>query len=754
MKTKNLKFRFIICFIILAIVTSTINFKNIYAGISSNLPVSYIDDNFPASYMPYINALKAEHPNWIFKAVHTGLDWNMVVSHESYEVDQGISLVEDIYGAEWKKDGQNYYMDGNYVIASKGAVAYVLDPRNFINNNGIFMFEALRFIEGVHTPAAVQGVIASTPMGASYKDKYKLYGEWKNLGTTYADLIYSISKEVGVNPVHIASRIRQENSGNIINNVLINGDYGVYNFFNIGAYDNRQNGTTAVTNGVNTARARGWTSVSASIRGGVEEINNKYIRWGQNTIYFERFDVNNPGQAKYLLGTGYMTNIFAPSSEAYITYKAYANCGMLNNAFEFDIPVYENMPQYAISTPMASDISFIDDNTLVYLDDPSDTGVTDAFSVRSGPDSSYPTIDVIVEQREGGENRTKFTRIGIGQNTLYDKIQLTDGRIGYVQHRWLYPYTYTQVENVTLDTTYVELHEGQSIKLNATVSPENAQNKNVSWSSSDTNVAEVDQNGNVIAKSNGVVTITVKTQDMSKTAICTINVVGVKVTSVSFPVKEYSMNVGDSITLYPAIEPQNATNRGYKLNLSSEALASLNNNTITALKSGTLIVGVVTEDGNFSDQATIVIKDKTPIVAEKYVNISSPLKVNSDIITGVNVGSTVLNIKSHIDTNDEYTIKDIKGNIMADDGVIGTGAYIEFNNLSQKYHIIVYGDVDGNGTLNARDLLMLQRYILGSVSLNEYQTKASIIDKVSETPRAVDLLKIQRAILGMYVIEQ
>ena len=49
---------------------------------------------------------------------------------------------------------------------------------------------------------------------------------------------------------------------------------------------------------------------------------------------------------------------------------------------------------------------------------------------------------------------------------------------------------------------------------------------------------------------------------------------------------------------------------------------------------------------------------------------------------------------------------------------------------------------------------MLQRYILGKTELNEYQVKASIIDKVSDIPKAADLLKIQRAILGMYVIEQ
>ena len=77
MKTKNLKFKGIIAVLIVCIITSTINFHKVEATLNSNLPVSYIDDNFPDSYLPYINAMKAKNPNWSFKAVNTGLDWNL-----------------------------------------------------------------------------------------------------------------------------------------------------------------------------------------------------------------------------------------------------------------------------------------------------------------------------------------------------------------------------------------------------------------------------------------------------------------------------------------------------------------------------------------------------------------------------------------------------------------------------------------------------------------------------------------------------
>ena len=80
--------------------------------------------------------------------------------------------------------------------------------------------------------------------------------------------------------------------------------------------------------------------------------------------------------------------------------------------------------------------------------------------------------------------------------------------------------------------------------------------------------------------------------------------------------------------------------------------------------------------------------------------------------------------------------------------------FLDGSDVAKEYTIIVYGDVDGSGTINARDLLMLQRYLLGKVQIKEIQVKAAIIDKVSQSPKAADLLKIQRHILGKYTIEQ
>ena len=751
MKRKNLKFKGIILLLVICIITSTINFQEVKGAIYSNLPVSYIDENFPSSYMPYINALKEKHPNWVFKAVHTGLDWNTVLSHESYEVNEGISLVEDIYGAEWKRDGQNYYQDGNYVTASKQAVAYVVDPRNFINENGIFQFEVLSYNGATQSVNAVQSVLAATPMGGQYKDKYKSYGTWHDLGTTYAELIHSISEDVGINPVHIASRIRQENSGNIINGSLINGDYGVYNFFNIGAYD--ANGQSAVTNGLNYARDQVWTSVSAALRGGIEYIYSKYIKWGQDTIYFERFDVNNPGTAQWLLGTGYMTNIFGPKGEALITYNAYNSYNMIDSPFEFHIPVYENMPEEVASMPVPSDVYFIEDDTRVYLDDPSDSGATDEFWIRTGPDTVSTILEVLYETVDGGENRTKFTRIGIGQNTLYDKIQYDDGRIGYILKKWVYEYKYNEVESVSLNTTYSNLNVGDTLKLTATINPSNADNKNVKWTSSDPSVATVDSNGNVKGIKTGIATITVTTEDKAKTAICTVNVVSNKVTGITLDKTNYILHIGDSLAITPTITPSTATNTNYVVTSSNSDVVSVKNNIITANNLGEATLTFKTEDGGYTVTAKVTVTNE-----DKDIYVDESLRLEGNILSKIDLNNNLVsNLKNKITTNYDITVINIDGEELSDDDKVGTGTKIQFKqngNIVDEYIVVIYGDVDGSGVINARDLLMLQRYILGKVELENIQIKASIIDKVSQAPKAVDLLKIQRHILGKYVIEQ
>ena len=78
--------------------------------------------------------------------------------------------------------------------------------------------------------------------------------------------------------------------------------------------------------------------------------------------------------------------------------------------------------------------------------------------------------------------------------------------------------------SVSLDKTALTMKVGEEKALTATVLPENAEDKSVSWSSSAPDVASVDQNGKVTAIKPGTANITVKTADGGKTAVCAVTV--------------------------------------------------------------------------------------------------------------------------------------------------------------------------------------------------------------------------------------
>ena len=154
------------------------------------------------------------------------------------------------------------------------------------------------------------------------------------------------------------------------------------------------------------------------------------------------------------------------------------------------------------------------------------------------------------------------------------------------------------VSSVSLDKTSVELTEGGETTLIATVNPDNATNKKVSWKSSNTSVAIV-SGGKVTALKAGTTTITVTTEDGGKTATCEVTVVTktVSVTSVSLDKTSVELIEGSEITLIATVNPDNATNKNVTWKSSNDSVATVSDGKITALKAGTATITVTTEDG-------------------------------------------------------------------------------------------------------------------------------------------------------------
>ncbi len=156
------------------------------------------------------------------------------------------------------------------------------------------------------------------------------------------------------------------------------------------------------------------------------------------------------------------------------------------------------------------------------------------------------------------------------------------------------------VMGVTLDKTTMTLTEGDNAQLVATVKPDNATDKSVSWKSDKTDVTTVDQNGNVHAVAPGTATITVTTTDGSKTATCAVTVDAkvYPVESVSLDKTTLTLTEGDNAQLVATVKPDNATDKTVSWTSNNPVVAAVNSKgNVVAATPGEAIIYVITVDG-------------------------------------------------------------------------------------------------------------------------------------------------------------
>ena len=301
-----------------------------YKSGSNNLPADF-DTKYPG-YRILINTLVTEHPYWTFNLFETGLEWNTVIDNENVH---GKNLVEPgYYTPEWGCSCDTAY-DGVWKCASKASIEYMMDPRNFLNNNGVFQFQDLSSSNA--DESAVGNMISGTFMD---NDAHR---------AECVRAIMDAAQKYNISPYFITSKIIQEQStnGSELSWGLgcdVNGDgikeyVGYYNLFNIGAYE--ENGKSQVENGLIKAQEKGWDSMYKSILSGAELLKGSYIAVGQTTPYFQKYNVVNKNNLYY---NQYMTNIWGAYSEGKIMKSKYTSYGIVENKFTFTIPLYTGMP--------------------------------------------------------------------------------------------------------------------------------------------------------------------------------------------------------------------------------------------------------------------------------------------------------------------------------------------------------------------------------------------------------------------------
>ena len=330
---------------------------------------------FPSSYWSGLCALKSKHANWNFESLKTGVDFGAAVTAET---SCGKSLMNTSNGNYINYDCARVDYNG-YKTVSSGVVAYYLDPRNFFNDTHIFMYESQYYNNNISDNSYV------STTSKIYNNNFMI----SNI-PSLPHYILNAGKSTGMSPVAITSRMYQElgngklTSGTYAGQLYsaVSGNYtsrypskvaddghslnNYYNFYNINAYDSSGDITLGA---LKYAYKQGWGGTGnqdvdrgKAITGGAGWIKARYLDAGQQTAYLQKFNVN-PNIKTSLYTNQYMTNIEAPKSEGSIIYKAYSNLNMLDSAFTFYIPVFEQMPTSTSLPTNGSDKNYGGNNT-------------------------------------------------------------------------------------------------------------------------------------------------------------------------------------------------------------------------------------------------------------------------------------------------------------------------------------------------------------------------------------------------------
>lgn len=406
---------------------------------------------FPASYQTYLKQLHSKHPNWVFVAVNKSLNWNDIIAAESISGSSSgtnrsllpktsASLLLSKASTDYNASKGTYiHKDGStWVSASKPAVAYYVDPRNFLTEDYIFLFEALAYNSSYHTKAGVDKVLQGTDLGGSKVGTYiTTSGKQVSNKLTYSQMVYAAGEKNKVSPLFLAAKIRQE-TGAKLTNGSISGNYsfggksyrGYYNFYNIGAYSTSTG--SAIANGLVYAKGgssnsksytRPWISPALAIEGGAQFLASSYIARGQNTVYFQRF---NTAVSPYYQHQ-YMQNLTGAASEAKTTYNSYKGMGILEDSYVFYIPVYKNMPSQSGNVSIKKTVK---------------TGKTvSSVTLRKGPSTGYSAVTTIPAGKTVTVSDAVYTDMSVSvsgqqQNPYWYKISY-GSKTGYVSYKYI-----------------------------------------------------------------------------------------------------------------------------------------------------------------------------------------------------------------------------------------------------------------------------------------------------------------------------
>ena len=634
-------------------------------------------------YNSLISELQGMYPHATFTIMYTGLDWGQVVANEALGHPKSPrNLIGNNKSGAWicSSCGSKAYDNGEWCCASEHTIAYYMDPRNWLNSTYIFQFEDVKFIDGVHTTDGIKSMTYGTFLA----------------GDSIANAIYTACKNEGISPYYVVARIKQEqgSSGGSTAKGKYPGYEGLYNVFNVNATGNSSAEITK--NALTHARTQGWDTLEKSILGGIDFLKSKYVGRGQNTLYLNKFDIDSSDGTLYT--HQYMQNVQAASSEAYSVYKVYNNTGKrTTSAFNFIIPVYENMPASFSPEPTNSEITPINVKT---------TGTN--IILRS---STSTSSSVITKVAEIGTVLLSIERTEVINGYYWDKVVLPDGTIGYMASTYL-----------------VEIDTVQTCSKQAVVNGSGVNVRNGPGTTGTVVITSLAQGTGVTIIDEACYNIDGMTWDRIILAD------GRQAFIASKYLKEGTAKVSETVK----INGTGVRLRAEAGTSGSEILKFENGTVLTRIEKGTTAI-----NGYYWDKVTTV-EGITGYVATDYL-----VPVNNTVTQTPTITE---NNAYKIDETNKTIITEPKTqieNIPNATGTVATGSKVTVDGV--EYTVVKMGDVNGDGEADARDSARMLRYSVGNYQFNEDSIAAADVN-YDGTIDARDCARVLKSSVGTYVI--
>lgn len=684
-------------------------------------------DNYPG-YASLLDNLLAEHPNWTFTILFTGLDWDTVIKNET-TATHGRNLTQKSSG-EWvcSTCGTKQYETGWY-CASTSAVSYYMDPRNGLFEDYIFQFENLEWVDGVYTVAGVEKILSGSFMDVSEIEYTTTSGGTATINKSYAQVIYDAAKSAGISPYHLASRILQEQgtSGSSTSKGTYSGYKGYYNFLNINATGSSD--SAIITNALTYAQGKGWTDPQKAIEGGAAFLQDGYISVGQTTLYLQKFDVDDSDGKLYW--HQYMTNVSAARTEGQSVLKAYRSFDSdLEADYNFVIPVFENMPTSRCALPGSESI------------------VTQNIQVTSSS---------LVVYKSQSKSSTKLTTLSKGDQILrieigsektngyiWDKVVLSDGTKGYVVSdtgfKVIDDITNCNITAVATEPGNVRNGPGTSgttvittltVGQKVTIIEKGKYNSVDGYDWSRIVLSDGTQ-GYIVARYLEEVSDNGTTSTGKSTVKVVCDVLKLRSSPTTSGTIVAYLYKGDILT---RVEENVAIANGYiwdKVTTSSgkTGYVARGDSDGAYIKPTSGSDDAITPDDLESSSSSSSLKGSGYETSGSYLTCEPDITVK----TLVNKGATVKNSSGKTVTS----------------GKIGTGYTVTYN--GKTYTVVKLGDTNGDGEVKATDYMRIKNYIMGTSTLTTAQKKAADINGDGKV-KATDYMKLKNYIMGTSDIE-